>query len=118
MIMDEHPTNSWPYVAAQWVNSVPLLQQLRLRVVVYQPHTWDHSQCRAFAISDAADWDCYLRKIALHPPPPRQYGAANSANEVPDPVLLFSQCAPYGASPAVLPRAAAWIADGREIFWL
>ena len=118
MIMEKRLTNTWPYLASEWVTPVSLLQQLRLRVAVYHPHTWDPLQCRAFAISDAADWDCYLRKIAQQSSTPRQYGAANNANEVPDPVLLFFQCAPYGTSPAVLPRAAAWTADGRELFWL
>ena len=50
--------------------------------------------------------------------PLRQYGAANNANEVFDKVLLFFQCAPYGTTPVVLPRASAWTADGRELFWL
>ena len=116
-ILGDRPTNSWPCVAAQWVDAVFLLQQLRLRVAVYHPHTWDHSQCRAFAMSDAADWDRYLREIALHPLSSR-YEAASNANGVRGSLLVFSESAPSCSSCAVLPRAAARTADGRDLFWL
>ena len=118
MIMEKRLANTWPCLASEWVTPVSLLQQLRLRVAVYHPHIWDFRQRQAFAISDAADWDSYLRKVDQQSSLARQYGAANNANEDPAPVLLFSQCASYGTTPAALPMASAWTADGRELFWL
>ena len=117
MIIDKHQTNTWPYLASEWVTPVSLLQQLRLRVAVYHPHTWDFRQRQAFAISDAADWDSYFRKVDQQSSLARHYGAANNANEAPAPVLLFSQSASYGTTPPALPLASAWIADDREFFW-
>ena len=117
IILDDRPINAWPYVAAQWVDAVFLLQQLRRRVAVYRPHIWDHSQCRAFAMSDAADWDRYLREIALHPLSSR-YEAASNATDVPGSVLVYSEGVPYYSSCAALRRAAARTADGRDLFWL
>ena len=117
MIMEKRLANTWPYLASEWVTPVSLLQQLRLRVAVYHPHTWDFRQRQAFAISDAADWDSYFRKVDQHSSLARHYGAANNANEPPAPVLLFSQSASYGTIPAALPLASAWAADDREFFW-
>ena len=116
-ILDGRPINAWPCLAAQWVDAVSLLQQLRRRVAVYHQHSWDPSQCRAFVMSGAADWDCYLREIASHPLSPR-YEAASKANAEPGPVLFFSEGAPSCSSRAVLPLAAARTADGRDLFWL
>ena len=116
-ILDNRPSNSWPYVAAQWVDAVFLLQQLRLRVAVYHPLTWVHHQRRAFAMSDAADWDRYLGECALRSLSP-SYEAAGNANGVRGFLLVFSESAPSWSSCAVLPRAAARIANGRDLFWL
>ena len=68
-------------------------------------------------MSDAADWDRYLREIALRPLSSR-YEAASNANGVRGTLLVFSEGAPSCSSCAVLPRAAARTADGRDLFWL